>query len=69
MKNSSKIVALNGNLKPNETFVVAYSGASEEILNKSNLVSDNLTFIGSQPILLKKGSKIVDILGIKRHKY
>ena len=65
LKNSSKIVALNGNLKPNETFVVAYSDASEEILNKSNLVSDNLTFIGSQPILLKKGSKIVDILGIK----
>ena len=29
LKNSSKIVALNGNLKPNETFVVAYSGAKK----------------------------------------
>lgn len=57
-------VVLSGNIKPNETFVIAFDGANDELKSKANLISDSLKFNGTQPILLKKGKKILDIVGV-----
>ena len=63
-KSSLVSIPLNSTLKPKETFVIAYDKSCEDILNKSDMITDKLNFIGSQPIILKKGNKQVDIIGI-----
>ena len=63
----SKIIEINleGSIKPKETYSIVYSDACEELKNKANLLTEDLKFIGSQPLLLKKGKKTLDVLGLE----
>ena len=56
-------IQLKDELLPNDTYVVAYDNASENIKNKANLLSSDLMFDGKYPIGLFKGNKRVDVFG------
>lgn len=58
-------ISLEGKLSANETYVIANPSADQELISKANLVSEYLIFNGDQTIELKKGSKLLDIVGIK----
>ena len=58
-----KTINLEGILPSKTTYVISYTNSNEELKNKSDLVTENLMFNGSQPLQLKKGNKVVDVLG------
>ena len=66
LKNSVSTIDFSSTLKPNETFLIVHENACEELLSKADLITSQLTFNGSQPIVLKtkKKNKQVDIVGI-----
>ena len=51
-----------------QTFVIVYSKACEELINKADLVSESLIFDGTWPMTLMKGNRVVDALGTKGYK-
>ena len=57
-------IQLEGKLSPKSTYVIVYSESNDELINKANLISEKLMFIGAQPIRLMKGRKVIDSLGI-----
>lgn len=62
----TSVVSLKGYTIPAEqTFVISGNNSSDEIKNKAQLVSEQLVFNGNQPILLKKGKKLLDIIGVQ----
>ena len=64
------IISLSGSLEPNETYVICYSSASEEIKSKANLVSDDFLNDGTFPMTINnKAGKIVDYLGFPGYFY
>ena len=58
-----KTITFNDVIKAKSTYVIVYSGATEDLKNKANLVSADLMFIGAQPIKLMKGDNTIDALG------
>ena len=56
-------IPLKGSVSPNSTYTVAYSGSCKELLDKANLVSEDLSIDGTWPVSLKKGNKQIDVLG------
>ena len=58
-------IELDGELDPNSTYLVANLSAEQELFSKADLVSEYLIFNGSQTIELKRGSKLLDIVGVK----
>ena len=58
-----RTISLEGTLSSKTTYVITYSNSNEELKSKADLISDNLMFNGSQPLQLKKGNKVVDVLG------
>lgn len=64
LKNSTTTISLNETILPNDTFLIVNDQACQELLDKADLITSNLNFNGSQPILLKKGNKQVDIVGV-----
>lgn len=65
LKNTTKIIDLSGTILAKQTFVIAYTDACDEITSKADLISKDLMFNGTQPIMLKYKNKIVDIIGEK----
>lgn len=63
--NSSKVISLSGQLNKNETYVIAYTNASEELKASADFITSDLMFNGTQVIKLKKKNKIVDIIGME----
>lgn len=59
-----QIIPLEGELESKETFVIAHPLAKEEILNKANLLIDDLKVDGTWPISLNMDNEVVDVLGI-----
>ena len=58
-----KTINLEGILPSKTTYVISYTNSNEDLKNKSDLVTEHLMFNGSQPLQLKKGNKVVDVLG------
>ena len=58
-----KEINLEGKLPSKSTYVIVYSESDSTLKEKADLVSENLMFIGSQPIRLMKGKKVIDSLG------
>lgn len=56
-------IPLSGKLAPKTTYVVAYSSASDALLEKADYDHLGLTFTGKNAITLNHHGKIVDILG------
>ena len=52
-------------LGANKTYVIVNSNATEELLNKADLVSEELLFNGRQNLILYKGKSQQDIVGMK----
>ncbi len=59
----SKTISLVGNIDAGEVFVIANPNADEAILDVSNQTSSSLTFNGDDAIVLKQGSKILNVIG------
>lgn len=58
-------ISLEGYTIPAEqTFVISSANSNDTIKAKAQFVSDQLLFNGNQPILLKKGKKTLDIIGV-----
>ena len=58
-----KEIKLEGKLSSKSTYVIVYSEADSTLKEKADLVSENLMFIGAQPIRLMKDRNIIDSLG------
>ena len=58
-----KTVTFTDTIKAKSTYVIVYSGATEELKSKANLVSSDLMFIGAQPMKLMKGEDTIDAVG------
>ena len=57
-------IILAGTLNPQETYVIAYSGSDANVLDKADLISNQLNFDGNDTIALIDGnSNTVDIIG------
>ena len=56
-------VQLEGILAPKSTYVVAYEGSSDEVLEKANQTDIGLYFTGKNAISLNNKGKIVDVIG------
>ena len=57
-------ISLSGyEIKSHDTFIVAYSSANEEILEKANLVTDDYLENGTFPISLNYYGTIIDTIG------
>ncbi len=57
-------IILTGTLDPQETYIIAYSGSDSDIIDKADLVTNQLSFDGNDTIALVDGnSNIVDIIG------
>ncbi len=66
----SEVISLSGNLRKEQTYVIAYSGADEEIKNKANLITDSYMNDGTFGMLLTyKKDKYVDVLGTPGYSY
>ena len=50
-------------LLSNASFVISNNKSNNEILNKTNLVIDNLMVDGTWPVVLKENGKVIDTLG------
>ena len=61
--NPTATVCLTGTLAPKETYVVAYNGSKQEILDKADITDPNLYFTGKNAISLTKNGKVVDVIG------
>ena len=62
-------IELNGKLKSKMAYVIVDSKASEPLLNKSNLIVDNLMIDGSWPLSLSNNGSEYDFLGIIGYQY
>ena len=56
-------IELNGSLSGHSTFVIVDSKADEQIIEKADLVVEELHIDGSWPISINKGEKICDVMG------
>lgn len=56
-------IPLSGKLAPKTTYVVAYSSASDALLEKADYNHLGLTFTGKNAVTLNHNGKIVDIVG------
>ena len=61
--NPTAVVKLTGKLAPKATYVVAYNGSTQEILDKADITDPNLYFTGKNAISLTKNGKVVDVVG------
>ena len=59
----SNKISLEGTLKAKECYVVSHSGANQDILSKTNLKTDNLSFAGKEGIALLYKKTVVDVIG------
>lgn len=62
-KEASYHIDLEGVLEPNHTYVIANSSASEEVINKADIITDQYRNNGVYPIVLKRGNTIMDVVG------
>ena len=56
-------ITLSGKVDPGKTFVIANSSANADIKAKAQLTTGSLNFNGNDPIALKKGDVVLDIIG------
>ncbi|WP_114571757.1 chitobiase/beta-hexosaminidase C-terminal domain-containing protein [Exiguobacterium flavidum] len=56
-------ITLSGTIEPGKTFVIANSSANADIKAKAQQTTGSLNFNGNDPVALKKGDAIVDIIG------
>lgn len=61
--NPSTKIKLNGILKSKECYVVSNVSANEDILSKTNLKTDKLSFAGKEGIALLYKNNVVDVIG------
>ena len=61
---TDKVMTLDGTLANGQTYVVAHSRASEEILNVAVKTDENvINFNGNDQIILKKNGQVIDSIG------
>lgn len=56
------VINLTGKIEAGKTFVVVNNDASKELLDKADMVSEDLEFDGNDVIHLKRGKKILDLV-------
>ena len=56
-------ITLSGTIEPGKTFVIANSGANADIKGKAQQTTGSLNFNGNDPVALKKGEEVLDIIG------
>ena len=65
-ENLYRIVTLEGNIEPNSTYVISNPSAQNEILLKSDKISEDLNFSDVLNISLSNGETIIDEFGNKQ---
>jgi len=61
---SPTIITLSATLKSHEAYVVYNSSSVSEISSMGDLPSGSVTFTGNDAVVLKKGSSVIDQLGV-----
>ena len=56
-------ITLSGTIEPGKTFVIANSSANADIKGKAQQTTGSLNFNGNDPVALKKGDEVLDIIG------
>ena len=56
-------ITLSGTIEPGKTFVIANSSANADIKGKAQQTTGSLNFNGNDPVALKKGDVVLDIIG------
>ncbi|WP_404274862.1 chitobiase/beta-hexosaminidase C-terminal domain-containing protein [Exiguobacterium undae] len=56
-------ITLSGTIEPGKTFVIANSSANADIKGKAQQTTGSLNFNGNDPVALKKGEEVLDIIG------
>ncbi|MFI3328991.1 MAG: lamin tail domain-containing protein [bacterium] len=57
-------IKLEGTLESKGCYVVAYNESSQELLEKADLITEDLYFTGDDPIVLFNGTKTISTLGL-----
>ncbi|WP_214768921.1 chitobiase/beta-hexosaminidase C-terminal domain-containing protein [Exiguobacterium sp. s133] len=60
---SESKITLSGTIDPGKTFVIANSSANADIKAKAQQTTGSLNFNGNDPVALKKGDVVLDIIG------
>ncbi|WP_426272355.1 FN3 associated domain-containing protein [Exiguobacterium sp. R-17] len=60
---SESKITLSGKVDPGKTFVIANSSANADIKAKAQMTTGSLNFNGNDPVALKKGDVVLDIIG------